>query len=403
MGPSVAQPFPIPAIRKPRLLDLARDLIRIPSENPPGDERAAAAYLGDWFRGLGLKPVIQDVVPGRPNVLVRLEGQAPGPHLIFNGHTDVVPPGSGWTVDPYGAEVRDGRLYGRGSADMKGGVAAMIEAALTVFEHARFAGAITLAMVADEEEGGGGTRTAVREGLRGDWAIVPEPTDLRPVIAHKGDFNLFVTVHGQAAHGSVPDRGINAIYGAGRLLTAIQELNQRLQAQSHPLVGSPTISVGTIHGGEITCMVPAECRVAIDRRLIPGEDGEAVIAEVQEILDGLSRQDPHFRAEMTVPIQVLPMEAAPDLPVVTALRDATREVIGADPGVHGWSATCDASILANDGATPTVIFGPGSIEQAAHRPDESVRIEELYDCAAIYVRTILDLMGAPEETTDVSG
>jgi acetylornithine deacetylase len=382
-----------PAIDCQRLLDLASAMIRIPSENPPGNEAAIADYLATYFRQLGIVPVVQEIAPGRPNILVRLEGQHPGPHLIFNGHTDVVPPGTGWTVEPYGAHVRDGRLYGRGSADMKGGIAAMVEAALTVHQTTSFRGAITLAMVADEEEGGGGTRYAVEHGLRGDWAIIPEPTDLRPVIAHKGDFNFYITVHGEAAHGSVPERGVNAIYAAGRLLTAIQDLNQRLSVQSHPLVGHPTVSVGTIKGGEITCMVPAECQVAVDRRLIPGERPNAVIAEMEALLDDLSRDDSQFKAEMTVPIQVLPMEVTPDLPVVAALRNATRRVVGEDPGFSGWSATCDASILAQEGNTPTVIFGPGSIGHAAHRPDESVGITELVHCAEIYVLTILELLG----------
>jgi acetylornithine deacetylase/succinyl-diaminopimelate desuccinylase family protein len=381
------------AINRVRLLGLATDLIRIPSENPPGNEAAVGDYLASYFRSLGIEPVVQEMAPGRPNILVCLEGQHPGPHLIFNGHTDVVPPGIGWTLEPYGAEVRDDRLYGRGSADMKGGIAAMIEAALTVYQANSFRGTITLAMVADEEEGGGGTRHAVQHGLRGDWAIIPEPTDLRPVIAHKGDFNFYITVHGVAAHGSVPERGVNAIYGAGRLLTAIQDLNQRLSAQSHPLVGHPTATVGTIKGGEITCMVPAECQVAVDRRMIPGEQPNAVIAEMEALLDDLSRDDPQFRAEMTVPVQVLPMEVTPGLLVVSALRNATRHVLGQDPGVFGWSATCDASILVQEANTPTVIFGPGSIEHAAHRPNESVSITELVNCAEIYVLTILELLG----------
>lgn len=392
MAGNAIQQMPV-EINQQRLLDLAADLVRIPSENPPGNEAAVADYLAAYFRRLGIEPTVQEIAFGRPNVLVRLEGQEPGPHLIFNGHTDVVPAGPGWTTDPYGAEIRDGRLYGRGSADMKGGVAAMIEAVLTVYQGTSFRGAITLAMVADEEEGGGGTRHAVQQGLRGDWAIIPEPTDLRPVIAHKGDFNFSITVHGQAAHGSVPERGVNAIYGAGRLLTAIQELNARLAARSHPLVGNPTISVGTIHGGEITCMVPAVCRVAVDRRVIPGERPDDVIDEVRDLLATLSQDDPDFRAEMEVPIQALPMELAPDQPVVSALRHATRRVAGADPGVFGWAATCDASILAEEAQTPTVIFGPGSIEQAAHRPDESVAVDELVACAEIYVLTILELLG----------
>jgi acetylornithine deacetylase/succinyl-diaminopimelate desuccinylase family protein len=382
-------------INSERLLRLASDLIRIPSENPPGHEAAVATFLVNYFRDIGIEPTVQEVSPGRPNVFVRLEGEEPGPHLIFNGHTDVVPPGPGWTVDPYGAEIADGRLYGRGTADMKGGVAAMIEAALSVTQSAPFRGAITLAMVVDEEEGGGGTRHAVQHGLRGDWAIIPEPTDLRPVIAHKGDFNFYITVHGVAAHGSVPDQGVNAIYGSGKLLTAIQELNQRLSTRSHELVGSPTVSVGTIHGGEITCMVPSQCRITVDRRLIPGEDPTEVIAEMEDVLAELAATDPSFKAEMVTPIQALPMEVSPDLPVVRALRHATEQLVGSDPGVFGWSATCDASILAQEADTPTVIFGPGSIEHAAHRPDESVSIAELTTCAQIFALTIRELLGSP--------
>jgi acetylornithine deacetylase/succinyl-diaminopimelate desuccinylase family protein len=390
-----------PAIDRQRLLDLASAMVRIPSENPPGNEAAVGDYLVDYFQALGLDPITQEIAPGRPNVLVRLEGQEPGPHLVFNGHTDVVPPGTGWTVDPYGAVVRDGRLYGRGAADMKGGIAAMIEAALSVYRDGAFRGAITLAMVADEEEGGGGTRHAAQRGLRGDWAIIPEPTDLRPVIAHKGDFNFFITVHGEAAHGSVPERGVNAIYGAGRVLTAIQELNRRLAVKSHPLVGSPTVSVGTIQGGEITCMVPAECRIAVDRRLIPGESPGDVIAEMESLVQDLARDDPQFAADVVAPIQVLPMEVSAELPVVSALRVATQQIVGQDPGYSGWSATCDASILANEANTPTVIFGPGSIARAAHRPDESVSLDELFQCAEIYVLTILDLLGNADGRHDV--
>ena len=382
-------------INPERLLRLASDLLRIPSENPPGNEAEVARFLVNYFRTFDIEPMVQELSPGRPNVLVRFEGQAPGPHLIFNGHTDVVPPGTGWTVDPYGAEVRDGRLYGRGSADMKGGVAAMIEATLTFVQSSPFRGTITLAMVADEEEGGGGTRHAVQQGLRGDWAIIPEPTDLRPVIAHKGDFNFYITVYGEAAHGSVPEQGVNAIYGAGKLLTAIQHLNHRLSQTSHALLGSPTVSVGTIRGGEITCMVPSECKIAVDRRLVPGEDPESVIDEMKALLADLAAADPTFKADMVTPIQALPMEVSPDLPVVRALRRATKRLVGEDPGIFGWSATCDASILDQEAKTPTVIFGPGSIDRAAHRPDESVSIAELNTCAQIYVLTIRELLGSP--------
>lgn len=382
-----------PVIDAELVLDLARKLVRIPSENPPGNEFSVAEFLVAYFREQGVSAALTQALPGRPNVVVRFEGAEPGPHLILDGHSDVVPAGGGWTVDPYAAVVHDGRLYGRGAADMKGGVAAMIAAALAVRRNAPFRGSMTLAVVSDEEEGGSGTRQLVRDGLQGDWAIIPEPTDLKPIIAHKGDFYFDITLRGVAAHGSVPHRGVNAIYKAGKLLGAVEQLNEALAERVHPLVGKATISVGTIRGGETTCMVPAECRVTVDRRVLPAERTDEVVAEIRAMLDDLARGDPDFASQFTSPVQVRPMETEPDLPVVAALRRATEQVLGHDPGIHGWSATCDASILADEGKTPAVIFGPGSIDHAAHRPDESVAVQELVQAAQIYVLAILELLG----------
>jgi acetylornithine deacetylase len=382
------------AVAVQELIDLASALIRIPSVNPPGNEQAIAEFLMDYCRALGLTTTVSAVAPGRPNVVARLESGKPGPHLIFNGHTDVVPAGGGWSTDPFTPVVRNGRLYGRGSADMKGGVAAMILAVEVVRRlKVPLRGTITLAMVADEEEGGSGTRQLVRDGLRGDWAIIPEPTELKPVIAHKGDFYFDLTLRGVAAHASVPHQGINAIYKAGKLLEAIQQLSERLRERRHPLVGHATATVGTIHGGEITCMVPAECRLSIDRRVLPTERTEDVVAEMQALLDELKRQDPEFIVELRTPVMALPMETDPNVAVVGALRAATAQILGADPGVHGWSATCDANMLVHDAKIPTVVFGPGSIAQAAHKPDESIAVGELVNATQIYALTIVQLLG----------
>src|SRR5262249_7591111 len=156
---------------------------------------------------------------GRPNVVARLEGSPAGPHLLFDGHLDVVPAGNGWSQDPYTATVRDGRLIGRGAADMKGGIAAMVAAAEAVRQAGMpLRGTLTLAMVADEEEGGAGTRALLDDGLEATWAIVPEPTELRPVVAHKGSANLHIRLRGVPAHASTPEQGVNAIEQAMRVL-----------------------------------------------------------------------------------------------------------------------------------------------------------------------------------------
>jgi acetylornithine deacetylase len=377
-----------------RLLDLASALIQIPSENPPGNERPVAEFLASYLSDLGLPTELLDFAPGRTNVLSCLAGPRPGPHLIFNGHIDVVPAGDGWSLDPYKPEVRDGRLYGRGAADMKGGVAAMIAAVEAVRRvEIPLHGTLTLAFVADEEVGGSGTRQLVRNGLRGDWAIISEPTELRPVVAHKGDINFCVKVYGVAAHSSVPHRGVNAIYKAAKVVDLVQELSVRLSGRSHPLVGQATVSVGTIHGGTIAWMVPDQCDLSIDRRVLPSERPEEVIAEFRALLDDLSRQDDQFRFELSTPVLALPMEIDPDEAVVVALRAAVTRVLGSDPGVHGWSATCDASIFVHEAKIPTVIFGPGSIDYSAHKPDESVGVQELVQAAQVYALTIAHLLG----------
>ncbi len=383
------------AVDDGRLLDLAQRLIAIPTENPPGNERIAAEFLADYFADNGWAVDLSDAAPGRPNVVVRIEGRAPGPGLIFDGHLDVVPAGDGWTSDPFTPVIRDGRLVGRGAADMKGGLAAMIAAAEAVQRaELPLCGSLTLAVVAAEEEGGGGTWHRVRSGLRGTWAIVPEPTELNPVIAHKGCANLRVQVHGTAAHASAPEQGVNAIEQAGALLTGLGELSARLRQRRHPLLGYPTLTVCTIQGGFNDYTVPHTCGLTLNRRVVPLETEHDVLAEVQAVLAECERIDPAFVADVQLSTFTPPMETDAQSPVVLALRSATQQVLGSDPGVAGWSATCDASILTHGAQMPTVVFGPGSIARDAHRPDESVAVVELAQCARIFASTIAQLLSA---------
>jgi acetylornithine deacetylase/succinyl-diaminopimelate desuccinylase family protein len=375
------------------LVRLAQSFVQIDTQNPPGNEGALAAsaaeYLGRW----GLACEIQEVKPGRNNLLARLGSEGAHPHLIFNGHTDTVPAGGGWTHDPCGGEIAGGRLYGRGASDMKGGLAAMIMAVEAIVRSgADFTGCLTLAAMMDEEETQDGTRFAVSHGLRGDFAIVGEPTDLRPVIAHKGDAVIEIETRGVEAHGSTPDAGVSAIDHMADVLIELRALSERMRARRDPVVGHPTLHVGTIEGGVNPWMVAGRCRITIDRRVLPGERAEDVVQEVQEVVDRLDKRVPNFRGAVRLATFARPMKTASDNPVVTAVREATATVLGRDPGVHGWSATCDANIHVNDGDTPAIVFGPGSIEREAHRPDESVAISELVEAAKIYALTALRLL-----------
>ena len=382
------------AVDDDRLLDLAQRLIAIPTENPPGNERECAEFLADYLAGNGWVVDVSDALPGRPNVVVRIEGRTPGPHLIFDGHLDVVPAGDGWSSDPYSPAIRDGRLIGRGASDMKGGVAAMIAAVEAVRRaDVPLSGSVTLAIVADEEEGAAGTRQLVDAGLRGTWAIVPEPTELLPVIAHKGSASLRVHVRGVAAHASTPEAGINAVDHAARVIDGLRDLSARLRERRHDLLGFPTLTVCGIHGGFNDYTVPAACTLSLNRRLLPSETSELVVAEVQAVLDQQAELDPSFEAQVALGAFGPAMQTDAQSPLVLALRSAVQQVRGTDPGVVGWSATCDASILTNAAHTPTVVFGPGSIARYAHRPDESVAIADLNQCARIFASTIVQLLG----------
>ncbi|HET6318430.1 MAG TPA: M20 family metallopeptidase [Chloroflexota bacterium] len=382
------------AVDDERLLDLAQRLIAIPTENPPGDERVAAEFLADYLADNGWSVDLSDVAPGRPNVMVRIDGRAPGPHLIFDGHLDVVPAGDGWTSDPYVPLIKDGRLYGRGAADMKGGVAAMIAAAEAVLRaDVPLFGSLALAIVADEEEGNSGTRHLIASGMRGTWAIVPEPTELLPVIAHKGSANLRVHVRGVAAHASTPEQGVNAVDHAARLIGRLSELGDQLRERRHELLGHPTLTVCGIRGGFNDYTVPAACTLVLNRRVLPSETSESVLLEVQAVLEEQARRDPAFDAVLDPVSFMAAMETDPQSPVVLALRSAVQKVRGVDPGVAGWSATSDGSILRHEGQLPTVIFGPGSIARDAHRPDESVAVDDLTQCARIFAATIAQLLG----------
>jgi acetylornithine deacetylase/succinyl-diaminopimelate desuccinylase family protein len=375
-----------------RLLDLACELIAIPSENPPGDEQCVADVLLRDLLAHGWDARRTEAAADRPNIVARLEGRQPGPHLLFDGHLDVVPAGNGWSQDPYTPTIRHGRLIGRGAADMKGGVAAMVAAAEAVRRAGvPLRGTLTLAMVADEEEGGCGTRALLDAGLRATWAIVPEPTELRPVVAHKGSANLHIRLRGMPAHASTPELGVNAIEHAMRVLAGLDALRRRTILH-HELLGPPTLTVCTIAGGFNDYTVPDQCQLTLNRRLVPPERADDVLADVQAVLAECRSRDATFDASVELRACTPPLETPVDAQVARALRSATEAVTGADPGVYGWSATCDASLLSQAGAE-TVVFGPGSIGHDAHRPDESVAVDQLQQCARIFALTIAQLLG----------
>ena len=292
-------------------IDLLRDLVAIDSVNPslvPGaaGEAQIASAIAAHLRQIGLDVHIQEVAPGRPNVIGVLEGQARGRSLMFCGHIDTV--GVEGMEAPFAPAVRAGRLYGRGSQDMKGGVAAMIDAARLTAERGLSRGRLIVAAVVDEEFASIGADALVKE-WSADGAVVTEPTDLQVGVGHKGFAWIDIETHGRAAHGSRPRDGRDAIMRMGRVLRQLETLDRELQARSpHPLMGSGSLHASIISGGRELSSYPDRCRLQIERRTIGAESGEAALQEVLGILDGLSREDAEFEASAVLAFSRPPYE-----------------------------------------------------------------------------------------------
>jgi acetylornithine deacetylase len=358
---------------------LLRDLVAIDSVNPtlvPGaaGEQQIADAIAAHMRGIGLDVTTENVAPGRPNVVGVLEGRARGRSLILCGHTDTV--GVSGMRDPFTPVERDGRLYGRGSQDMKGGVAAMIDAARVVAEHGLARGRLIVAAVVDEEHSSIGADALVKT-WRADGAIVTEPTDLAIAVAHKGFAWVKVDVHGRAAHGSRPKDGQDAILRLGRVLSRLEALDGDLQRRPpHPLAGTGSLHASLVEGGCELSSYPDRAVLQMERRLRPGESEFAAIAEVRAIIDALSREDPTFRAEAMVmfsrPAYELP--AGHELPTILG---AALGAAGRPSGVVGASFWADSGVLGEAGV-PSVLFGPGGA--GLHSPEEFVVVEEVLQC-----------------------
>lgn len=393
------------------LVRVTAELLRAPGQNPPGEEAATVAVLAAAARELGLDMVTTPVEPGRDNVIITLAGDNGaegntagdnrakgnsaadrGPGLLLLGHTDVVPVGDGWTTDPFGGEIREGRIYGRGASDMKGGLAAAL-VALAALGGTGLSGPVELAAVMDEEETGKGIRAYVAETQRSFvGCITAEPTDLQTIIAARGDSYLRVAVHGRASHAGNPADGANAIYGAAAVVAEIERLHAMLAADPHPLLGPATWSVGQINGGTGGSIVPAECVIVADRRLLPGESPAAVLDDLRRRVTALRLEDRGLTVDLDMPMEMPAFETPADADLVRVTEAARVDAGGPDLPLGGWTAACDGGYVARDLGVPVVVLGPGSVTTQAHRADESVAIAELVTAARAYALTALRLL-----------
>ncbi len=367
---------------------LARALIKTDSRNPtlapdsPGEgdcARTLASVLDDW----GLDVQVMEGVPGRPNVVARI-GPADAPALMLNGHLDVVGV-EGMSHAPFAAAVENSRIYGRGSADMKGGIAAMCAAAATAanLESDR---QVLVTAVVDEEYESLGMRALLAAGIRAEMAIITEPTRLAICPAHRGFAWFDVGLKGRAAHGSRYDVGIDAIMHAALLLNELDLLEQtRSAGPIHPLLGRGSLHASTIDGGVGMSTYPERCNLTIERRTIPGESVEKALLEITDACGRIQARRPNFEARVTLRTAQLPSDVPVDAPVVKRLADAIRHE-GAPVRIEGLSAWTDAALL-NEAGIPTVCFGPGDIAHA-HAAEEFVPIEDIERAKSVLARVV---------------
>jgi succinyl-diaminopimelate desuccinylase len=381
------------AIHPDEILELARRLVAIPSY--AGEHRWEAGVAGAleaFFRREGLDVIRQPVQDGRENVLAVLPGRETGrPRVMLNGHMDTVPPSGSMRYPPFGAEVHDGRLWGRGAVDMKGAVAAMA-AALAALRRAgvRPRRAVVLAAVIGEESGNVGTAALGTNGPPADLAVVGEPSGLAIIPAHRGVYRCDVVVHGRAAHGSTPELGVNAIALAARLILALDDrLPEMWKAQRHPVLGGPSVNIGTIRGGIATNVVPDRCEFTFGKRWVPGDSPERIRADLETVIAGSigAGQAEVLSNAAFDAVARPPLDLAPEHPLARTLAGAARAVTGREPAVGRFQAFTDAAVLQAAG-TPAVVFGPGELA-LAHTDEEHIAVADLHTAARIYARTAL--------------
>ncbi|HEX7104049.1 MAG TPA: ArgE/DapE family deacylase [Nitrolancea sp.] len=380
-------------IQRDVLVEALAELVRVSSINPDlvpgaaGEAEIAAAIAARLRQTPGISVEVQEVVPGRPNVIASV-GDGPGRTLMLNGHTDTVTV-EGMT-EPYSARVDGNRLYGRGANDMKGALAGMIVLLEAVARAGNFPGKLVATFVVDEEYASIGTQAICNqiERWRPDAALVLEQTDLEICIAHKGFVWATIDTHGFAAHGSRWQEGVDAITHMGRVLAGIDELSQVLVTHpGHPLLGPPSLHASLISGGQELSSYPARCHLEVERRTIPGESLEEVRTELQSILNRLDEADEKFSATLTMGLERHAFEVSEEAPIVRAIVDASQQVLDLTPRLGGAAGWMDSALLSAAGV-PTAIYGPGG--DGAHGFEEWADLDVLEKFTNVLARVAYD-------------
>ena len=371
--------------------ELLARLIGVETCDPPGGEVDIARLVQGYLQENGIEATFDEFQPGRANVLARVKGAGGRPGLIFSAHFDTVPVGAQpWSHAPFAAEVKDGRLYGRGASDMKSGMAAMISAVVAIKRSGdQLDGDLILAFSAGESSNCLGAKRMVENGdLKGaGHFLVSEPTSLGVLIAEKGALWLRLTAHGKGGHASADEGAATESRSAiSRMMAALAILETvRFDVPDHPLLGAPGLTVGTIHGGSVVNMTPDLCEAEIDLRLVPGQDPDAVIAW----LSGLIGDD----IEVATIDYKPPVETAADHPFVGACIEACRQVTGDTPVPAGVSYYSDATVVCPALGLPMVILGPGELGMSG-QTDEYVELDKLEQAVPIFERVARSMLSS---------
>lgn len=371
---------------------LLSDLVSINSINPdlvPGSpgEGEIARYIADWLKLHDVEVELVETRPGRPNVVGIARGTGGGKTLLLNGHMDTV--GVAGMQDAHEPRIENGRLYGRGAYDMKGGVAACM-LAIAAAKRQALRGDVVFTGVIDEEYASLGTFDLAKR-FRADGAIVAEFTELQLILAHRGFVWLEVETIGKAAHGSRPDLGVDAIVKMGKILSELENLDLTLRAvPTHRLLGSGSLHASLIQGGQELSSYPERCLLSVERRTLPGESPEAVESELLEMVRKVQGSDPSFQVVVRRGIDRAPLETSEEADIVKAIQTSALKTIGHSSQIAGVQFWTDAAVLSAEGI-PSVLFGPAG--SGAHAVEEWVDLSSVKACADIYLATAMTFCG----------
>ena len=382
------------------IVSCLQQLVRIPSIT--GSEAEIAEHIAQLLRDMKMQVQVLEAAPGRPNIVATLDMGAPGKTLLLNDHLDIVPPGplENWTYPPFAAEIVNGRVYGRGTIDTKSGITTILMATRALLNMKwPICGKLVIAFSCDEEVAGDlGIQQLAKWGhLKADYALVAEPTTLQLEIGTKGRLDLEIETRGLATHGARPWLGRNAIYDMMRVVEALRDYAETLHERTHPLLGRASLNVGVIEGGTVGNMVPSVCRIQVDRRVLPQETPEAVMGEIESILQRLRDERPDLQVSMRKRVWWPGYAIGPDDAVVKIFANAFKTVMGRDPIVAGKDAGTDAPFIAGVG-TPVVMFSPGN-GFGAMNADENVGIDDLIAATKVVAQFIYDVLVTPAKNS----